>query len=72
MEHSNNYVHDIIATIEYEASNHLMRHPEMKVPPTVALNKEQFKAYQLEVRQGRIPTVTIRGKVVRINARRIS
>ena len=24
---------DIIATIEYEASNHLARHPEMKVPP---------------------------------------
>lgn len=63
---------DIIATIEYEASNHLARHPEMKVPPVVSLTKEQFKDYQKELMNGRVPKVKIKNKEVTVNARRIS
>lgn len=72
MEHSNNYVPDIIATIEYEAANHLMRHPEMKVPPVVSLTKDQFKDYQNELMNGRVPKIKIKNKMVTVNARRIS
>lgn len=72
MEHSNNYVPDIIATIEYEAANHLARHPEMKVPPVVSLTKDQFKEYQKEIDKGRVPKIKIKNKTVTINARRIS
>lgn len=63
---------DIIATIEYEAANHLMRHPEMKVPPVVSLTKEQFKDYQLEIGRGRYPKIKIKNRTVIVNARRIS
>lgn len=72
MEQSNNYVPDIIATIEYEAANHLMRHPEMKVPPVVSLTKDQFKDYQLEIGRGRYPKIKIKNRTVIVNARRIS
>ena len=63
---------DIIATIELEAANHLARHPKEKVPPVVALLKDQFKEYQAELDKGRVPKIKIKNKMVTVNARRIS
>lgn len=65
-----NFEPDIIETIESVASDFLKRNK--KLPTVVTLSKEEFKAYEEELRNGRHPKIKHKGKEVLLSVGRFS